>query len=85
MRYLLAIKEFANCCSTQQTPVTLTASLEDQKFTHAAFNDNGSLLFAWAYGQKDTLYVWRCQDRVMNQATECESRYETVNHYQSFI
>jgi hypothetical protein len=68
---------------SQQEPITLSAS-QDQNFTHATFNETGDLLFAWAYGHKDTLYIWRCQDRVMNQATESESRYETVNSFPRF-
>jgi hypothetical protein len=72
--------QFANSSSSQREPITLSA-LKDQNFTHAAFNETGDLLFAWAYGQRDTLYVWRCQDHVIGQATESESRYETVNSY----
>ncbi|KAF7169103.1 hypothetical protein CNMCM5623_001911 [Aspergillus felis] len=32
----------------------------DQTFTHATFNDNGKLLFAWACGRKgESVYGWR--------------------------
>ncbi|KUJ15960.1 kinase-like protein [Mollisia scopiformis] len=62
--------------SSKET-ISLYAS-GDQNFTHAAFNDTGDLLFAWAYGQTDKLYCWRCQDSVFQRATESESPYETV-------
>lgn len=60
--------------------MTLRAS-GDQNFTHAAFNDTGDLLFAWAYGQIDKLYCWRYEDGRMNQDTSSESPYETVSHH----
>lgn len=64
--------------SSKET-IKLSANAKfDQNFTHAAFNDTGDLLFAWAYGQVDKLYCWRCEDGVLQQAPESESPYETV-------
>ena len=51
---------------SSENPHTLSAQA-GQKFTDVAFNDTGDLLFAWAYGQKDSLYIWRYQDGVMGE------------------
>lgn len=65
--------------SPAQDIITLSADAEhEQNFTHAAFNDTGDLLFAWAYGQVDKLYCWRCENGVLQQTPESESPYETV-------
>ncbi|KAF8848231.1 kinase-like protein [Acephala macrosclerotiorum] len=63
--------------SRKTTPLYASAE-DDQSFTHAAFNDTGDLLFAWAYGQTDKLYCWRSQNGVVNPRSESESPYETV-------
>jgi len=48
-------------------------------FTDASFNDPGDLLFALISGRiKDSLCIWRCQDRVVNVETEWETHYEAV-------
>lgn len=40
-------------------PFHRTIRAENILFAHAAFNDNGSLLYAWEFGRPDDrLYVW---------------------------
>ena len=63
---------------SSETSCTLSAQT-GQKFTDVAFNDAGDLLFAWAYGQKDSLYIWRCQDGVMSENLEFGAGYKTVS------
>jgi hypothetical protein len=54
----------------------------DHTFTHATFNDDGSILYAWQFGRPDDcLYVWR-----IDQATgdlilpaDSEGSYESVS------
>ncbi|CAO2655109.1 Nn.00g101730.m01.CDS01 [Neocucurbitaria sp. VM-36] len=53
---------------------------EDHTFTHAAFNDDGNLLYAWAFGRPDDcLYVWRIDEatRDLILPTDSEGRYES--------
>jgi hypothetical protein len=52
---------------------------EGQTFTHAAFNDSGDLLYAWAYGQQsDHLYVWQVREDGVNEKADAEGRYNSV-------
>ncbi|PYH78081.1 kinase-like protein [Aspergillus uvarum CBS 121591] len=47
----------------------------DQTFTQAIFNDQGSMLFAWAIGSRqESLYVWRIENN--NPSSRCH-----VVHY----
>lgn len=73
----------ANCRSTQEMPILLSNQV-DQNFTDISFNDTGEKLFAWAYGQTDSLYIWRCHERLINPDTESESHYETVSDEWTF-
>jgi hypothetical protein len=51
-----------------------------QVFVHAAFNDSGNLLFAWAMGSREeSLYVWRLgANGSMKSEPEVESHYPSV-------
>ncbi|QDS67853.1 hypothetical protein FKW77_007588 [Venturia effusa] len=56
--------------------VTELPAISDQGFTDVAFNDDSTLLFAWAFGQrKDSLYVWRCDMRTVIVKAEVEAHY----------
>lgn len=56
--------------------VPLSGSKE-QAFTDIAFNEDASLLFAWAFGGlKDSLYVWRCEKRLVVEEPEVQSHYD---------
>lgn len=64
----------------RDTPnVTELPGIGDQGFTDIAFNDDATLLFAWAFGQrKDSLYVWRCDTKRVISKAEVETHYNKV-------
>lgn len=55
---------------------------EDHSFTHAAFNEEGTLLYAWEYGRPDDcLSVWRIRetDKKLVIPVDMEGRYASVS------
>jgi hypothetical protein len=56
-------KHRARSPSSDKKPGFILNPKNDKTFTHAAFNDSGNLLYAWAYGKElDHLYIWRIEN-----------------------
>ncbi|EAT82302.1 hypothetical protein SNOG_09967 [Parastagonospora nodorum SN15] len=56
---------------------------QEHSFTHASFNDNGTLLYAWAFSSPhDCLYIWRIDENSQDIAVPAESEgyYPSKRH-----
>jgi hypothetical protein len=57
-------------------------------FAHAAFNDDGWLLYAWAFGQPDDyLHVWRVDEATgdLILPADSEGSYVSVSLLRSYL
>ncbi|KAF1846866.1 kinase-like protein [Cucurbitaria berberidis CBS 394.84] len=72
-----------NICYVNLADIANFRSLDveqEHTFTHGAFNDDGTLLYAWAFGRPDDrLYVWRIDEatRDLVLPTDSEGSYES--------
>ncbi|PYH92927.1 kinase-like protein [Aspergillus ellipticus CBS 707.79] len=62
-----------------------SSSSFDQTFTHVIFNDEGSLLFAWARCSKEeSLYVWKVTEDIHNEP-DFVIHFSLVRYVRSFL
>ncbi|TLD24525.1 kinase-like protein [Venturia nashicola] len=71
----------------EDTPiVTPISGTKEQAFTDIAFNEDASLLFAWAFGSlRDSLYVWRCRKQQDKSSSAAHTKIIPYNSYEGCL